>query len=175
MAARPLLLARPRPIRLPRRSGAKFSVWPTALNLKISRPVRLCRNLPSVMPSFSRPSVSNDNAYSDSLFKTLKYNAGFPEKPFDTLTQARQWASGFEHWYNEEHRHSAIQFVSPGQRHRGEDLLILKKREELYEAAKAKRPERWAKQCRSWNDSAAVTLNSKKSTKDLREPEQQAA
>jgi len=80
-----------------------------------------------VVPSFSRPSVSNDNAYSESLFKTLKYNAGFPEKPFDTLTEARQWVSGFEHWYNEEHHHSAIQFVTPGQRHRREDLLILKK------------------------------------------------
>jgi len=96
------------------------------------------------------------------LFKTLKYNAGFPDKPFATLAEARQWVSGFEHWYNEEHRHSAIQFVTLGQRNRGEDLLILKKREELYEAAKAKRPERWAKQSRNWNHSAAVTLNSKK-------------
>lgn len=128
-----------------------------------------------VMPSFSRPSVSNDNAYSESLFKTLKYNSGFPEKPFDTLAEARQWVAGFEHWYNEEHRHSAIQFVTPGQRHRGEDILILKKREELYEAAKKKRPERWAKQCRNWNHAATVTLNSKKSTKTQIEPEKIAA
>jgi len=128
-----------------------------------------------VMPSFSRPSVSNDNAYSESLFKTLKYNSGFPEKPFDTLAEARQWVSGFEHWYNEEHRHSAIQFVTPGQRHRKEDILILKKRGEIYEAAKAKRPERWAKQCRNWNHSATVTLNSKKSTTAQIEPEKKAA
>jgi transposase InsO family protein len=128
-----------------------------------------------VMPSFSRPSVSNDNAYSESLFKTLKYSQGFPEKPFDTLTQARLWVSGFEHWYNEEHRHSAIQFVTPGQRHRGEDILILKKRMELYEAAKAHSPERWARQCRNWNHSATVSLNSKKSCKDRTEPEEIAA
>lgn len=128
-----------------------------------------------VMPSFSRPSVSNDNAYSESLFKTLKYNSGFPDKPFETLDKARLWVTGFEHWYNEEHRHSAIQFVTPGQRHRGEDILILKKREELYEAAKAKRPERWAKKCRNWNQLAIVTLNSKKSTKAKIEPIKKAA
>ena len=128
-----------------------------------------------VMPSFSRPSVSNDNAYSESLFKTMKYNSGFPEKPFDTVTEARQWVSGFEHWYNEEHRHSAIQFVTPGQRHRGEDILILKKREDIYEAARANRPERWAKQCRNWKHIASVTLNAKKSTHDQIQPEQKAA
>jgi transposase InsO family protein len=128
-----------------------------------------------VMPSFSRPSVSNDNAYSESLFKTLKYNPGFPEKPFDTLAQARLWVFSFEHWYNEEHRHSAIQFVTPGQRHRREDLLILKKRKELYEAARGKSPERWAKQCRNWNHSTTVTLNPKKSSKDRTEQEKMAA
>lgn len=128
-----------------------------------------------VMPSFSRPSVSNDNAYSESLFKTLKYHPGFPDKPFDSLAQARLWVSGFEHWYNEEHRHSAIHFVTPGQRHRGEDILILKKRKELYEAAKAKSPERWAKQCRNWNPLTTVTLNPKKSSKNQREPEKMVA
>lgn len=128
-----------------------------------------------VMPSFSRPSVSNDNAYSESLFKTLKYNSGFPEKPFDTVIEARLWVSGFEHWYNEEHRHSAIQFVTPGQRHRDEDILILKKREDLYEAAKAKRPERWANKCRNWKHIANVTLNAKKSFRDQIEQEKKAA
>jgi transposase InsO family protein len=127
-----------------------------------------------VIPSFSRPSVSNDNAYSESLFKTLKYNPGFPEKPFDTLSQVRLWVSRFEHWYNEEHRHSAIQFT-PGQRHRGEDLLILKKRKELYEAAREKSPERWAKQCRNWNPTTTVTLNPKKSSTDRIESEEMAA
>lgn len=128
-----------------------------------------------VMPSFSRPSVSNDNAYSESLFKTLKYNSGFPDKPFNTLAEARLWVSGFKQWYNEEHRHSAIQFVTPGQRHRGEDILILKKRKKLYEVAKAKRPERWAQKCRNWEHVTTVTLNAKKSTHNRIQPEQKAA
>ncbi len=75
-----------------------------------------------VMPSFSRPSVSDDNPYSEALFKTLKYHPGFPDKPFKNLEEARKWVFGFEHWYNETHRHSALRFVTPGQRHRGEDI-----------------------------------------------------
>ncbi len=66
-----------------------------------------------VMPSFSRPSVSNDNPYSEALFKTMKYYSGFPDKPFDCLGNARLVA-GFQHWYNEIHRHSALKFVTPG-------------------------------------------------------------
>jgi transposase InsO family protein len=67
-----------------------------------------------VVPSFSRPSVSNDNSYSESLFGTMKYTPAFPSKPFESLTAARDWVHGFVHWYNEEHRHSGIQFVAPG-------------------------------------------------------------
>jgi len=74
-----------------------------------------------VMPSFSRPSVSNDNPYSEALFKTLKYHPGFPDKPFGSLQEAREWVAGFQHWYNEVHRHSALKFVTPDQRHCGED------------------------------------------------------
>lgn len=128
-----------------------------------------------VMPSFSRPSVSNDNAYSESLFKTMKYHPAYPENPFDTVTEARSWVTGFEHWYNEEHRHSAIQFVTPGQRHRGEDLTILKNRKDLYEVAKRKRPERWAKQCRNWQQRQTVTLNAKRSASSQAAIEKKAA
>ena len=116
-----------------------------------------------VTPSFSRPSVSNDNPYSESLFKTMKYRPSFPEKPFDTLVEAREWVTGFQKWYNEDHRHSAIKFVTPGQRHRGEDVEILRERAVLYEAAKAKRPERWAGATRNWDQQAMVTLNPQKS------------
>jgi len=70
-----------------------------------------------VMPSFRRPSVSNDNPYSEALFKTLKYHPGFPDKPFGSLASARVWVAGFQHGYNEVHRHSALKFVTPGQRH----------------------------------------------------------
>ena len=119
-----------------------------------------------VMPSFSRPSVSNDNPYSEALFKTLKYHPGFPDQPFDTLDQARQWVVGFAHWYNEEHRHSALKFVTPGQRHRGEDSAILMQRKVLYETAKAKRPERWSSSSRNWNRPAVIKLNPAKSRSD---------
>ena len=61
-----------------------------------------------VVPSFSRPSVSNDNPYSEALFKTLKYRPAFPDKPFGCLESARQWVAHFAHWYNDEHHHSAL-------------------------------------------------------------------
>jgi len=124
-----------------------------------------------VMPSFSRPSVSNDNPYSEALFKTLKYNPGFPEHPFETLDQARQWVAGFVHWYNEEHRHSALKFVTPGQRHRGEDKDILALRAAVYDTAKANRPERWSGSCRNWDRPEIVTLNPSKSRNGQRDSE----
>jgi len=84
-----------------------------------------------VMPSFSRPSVSNDNPYSESLFKTLKYRPAYPLRPFENLLAARQWVSTFVDWYNNEHRHSAISFVTPAQRHDGLDAELLQKRTEV--------------------------------------------
>lgn len=128
-----------------------------------------------VMPSFSRPSVSNDNPYSEALFKTLKYHPGFPDQPFDTLDQARQWVAGFTHWYNEIHRHSALKFVTPGQRHRGEDRAILMQRKALYETAKAKWPERWSGSSRNWNRPAVIKLNPAKSRNDQTTAETQKA
>ena len=74
-----------------------------------------------VMPSLSRPSVSNDNPYSESIFKTLKYRPDYPARAFGTLLGARQWVGAFVNWYNLKHRHSAIRFVTPHQRHVGQD------------------------------------------------------
>lgn len=119
-----------------------------------------------VVPFFSRPAVSNDNPYSEALFRTVKYHPGFPDKPFDTLQEARQWVAGFERWYNEEHRHSALKFVTPGQRHRGEDHEILSQRRALYAMAKTIRPERWSGGCRNWDRPEEVTLNLQKSSQD---------
>ena len=118
-----------------------------------------------VMPSFSRPSVSDDNPYSEALFKTMKYHPGYPDKPFDNLEDARRWVFGFEHWYNEIHHHSALRFVTPGQRHRGEDIDILARRQVLYEAAKARHPERWSGSTRNWRLEEIVYLNPGKSRK----------
>ncbi len=118
-----------------------------------------------VMASFSRPSVSNDNPYSEALFKTLKYHPGLPDKPFESLEQARQWVAEFVHWYNEIHHHSALRFVTPGQRHRGEDIAILEQRHALYEATKAQHPERWSGPTRNWEPEDTVYLNPAKPTK----------
>ena len=112
-----------------------------------------------VMPSFSRPSVSDDNPFSEALFKTLKYHPGAPSQPFAGLEVARQWVAAFVAWYNETHRHSALQFVTPGQRHRGEDHALLDQRRQLYAAAKARHPERWSGAIRQWEPVATVCLN----------------
>lgn len=120
-----------------------------------------------VMPSFSRPAVSNDNPYSESLFKTLKYRPAYPRRPFENLMTARQWVGAFVHWYNEEHRHSAIHFVTPAQRHAGQDGALLRKRVEVYEAAKARHPERWSGAARNWEPIMVVHLNPEKSITDV--------
>jgi putative transposase len=112
-----------------------------------------------VVPSFSRPSTSNDNPFSEALFKTLKYRPEYPSKPFNSLEAARRWVHTFVHWYNEQHRHSALKFVTPGQRHRGEDKEILRRRERLYGAARARRPERWSAATRNWQRQSTVLLN----------------
>jgi transposase InsO family protein len=112
-----------------------------------------------VMPSFSRPSVSNDNPYSESLFKTLKYRPKYPLKPFADVTEARQWATGLVEWYNHEHRHSAIRFVTPAQRHEGWDDKLLDNRKAVYEAARAKHPQRWSGSTRNWKRIQEVHLN----------------
>jgi hypothetical protein len=116
-----------------------------------------------VIPSFSRPACSNDNPFSESLFKTLKYRPAYPRRPFDSLMAARQWVGTFVHWYNEEHRHSAINFVTPSQRHAGLDGALLRKRVEVYEAAKARHPERWSGATRNWEPVTIVHLNPEKS------------
>jgi len=112
-----------------------------------------------VMPSFSRPSVSNDNPYSESLFKTLKYRPKYPLKPFADVTAARQWVTELVACYNHEHRHSAICFVTPAQRHEGLDDKLLDNRKALYEAARAKHPQRWNGCSRNWQKIQAVHLN----------------
>ncbi len=117
-----------------------------------------------VMPSFSRPSVSNDNPYSESLFRTLKYRPEYPEKPFTDLQSARDWVLRFVDWYNNKHLHSSIKFVTPAQRHRGEDVDILAKREALYRQAKSENPKRWSGEIRNWEPVKEVYLNPEKQT-----------
>ena len=122
-----------------------------------------------VAASRSRPSVSNDNPYSESLFRTLKYRPELPITPFENLLQARRWATELVHWYNEEHRHSAIGFVTPTQRHAGLDKALLKHRTTVYELARQANPLRWSNTTRDWRHIDCVHLNPEKPTteKDL--------
>jgi putative transposase len=112
-----------------------------------------------ITSSRSRPRVSNDNPYSESLFRTLKYCPQWPTAGFATLSAAREWVSLFIEWYNHEHRHSRIRFVTPAQRHCGNDKAILAARHTVYETAKVNRPERWSGATRNWQPINAVMLN----------------
>ncbi|RYU62458.1 hypothetical protein EWI61_02950 [Methylolobus aquaticus] len=78
--------------------------------------------------------------YSESLFKTLKYRPDYPAKPFAELADARRWVEHLAHWYNHEHRHSALRFVTPAQRHAGLDAPLLAQRKAVYEAARRRHP-----------------------------------
>ncbi len=109
--------------------------------------------------SYSRPRVSDDNAFVESLFRTAKYRPQFPAKGFADLDHARQWASSFVQWYNHDHRHSTIRYVSPAQRHAGEDHTVLQARPALYQRAREENPRRWARHTRNWNPISVVTLN----------------
>jgi transposase InsO family protein len=112
-----------------------------------------------VKPSYSRPRVSDDNAYAESLFRTAKYRPEFPAKGFASLDQARAWAAEFVRWYNVDHRHSSIRYVSPQQRHAGQDKAVLAARHTLYTHAKQRNPARWSGHTRDWSHIGAVTLN----------------
>lgn len=113
-----------------------------------------------VAASFSRPSVSNDNPYSEALFRTLKYTPAYPAQPFETIEQARAWVQRFVTWYNTEHRHSAIHFVTPQQRHNGTHRAILAHRVTVYEKAKKAFPHRWRNRpTRNWTPLDTVWLN----------------
>ena len=112
-----------------------------------------------VAKSHSRPSVSDDNAFIESFFKTLKYRPENPLTPFATLKEARDFADKLMAWYNDEHRHSAISFVTPNQRHSGEDIAILAQRADVYERARAKNPRRWSGKTRNWKHKTEVHLN----------------
>lgn len=112
-----------------------------------------------VMPSFNRPRVSNDNAYAESLFRTAKYCPMWPGKPFETLEEARAWVHKFVAWYNNEHRHSGLKFVTPSERHRGLAGEILGKRDAVYAEARARNPTRWSGKTRNWTLKDKVWLN----------------
>ena len=107
----------------------------------------------------SRPAVSNDNPYVESAFRTLKYRPELPVRPFDNLLAARRWVTDLAHWYNHEHRHSAIGFVTPAQRNAGLDRALLEQRARVYASARQHNPQRWSATPRQWMHVDAVYLN----------------
>jgi hypothetical protein len=116
-----------------------------------------------VTASFSRPRVSNDSPFSEALFRTCKYVPTWPAKGFASAEEARLWVQGFVRWYNTEHHHSAIRFVTPDARHRGKDADLLANRHAVYQAARDKHPTRWSGRTRNWQQIGTVWLNPERS------------
>ena len=112
-----------------------------------------------VLRSFSRPRVSNDNPYSESLFRTAKYRPDYPSRPFTSKEAACQWVASFVEWYNHRHRHSGIKFVTPHQRHNGDALEICRHRTIVYEQARQRNPRRWSRATRCWQQPEVVWIN----------------
>ena len=137
------------------------SVWLHSDNGAPMRSAHLLATLRrlGISPSFSRPRTSNDNPYSEALFRTLKYRPSYPSRPFASLEAARAWVERFVRWYNEEHRHSALNYVTPRERHEGRHLDILAQRKRVYEAARARHPERWTGPTRNCDPIPVVCLN----------------
>lgn len=112
-----------------------------------------------ITASYSRPRVSNDNPFSEALFRTCKYRPDWPTKGFATKAYAQTWVKSFASWYNGEHLHSAIRFVTPNARHAGRDRATLADRAVLYANARAQNPERWSGKTRNWQPAGPVWLN----------------
>jgi putative transposase len=112
-----------------------------------------------IATSFSRPSVSNDNPFSESLFRTAKYRPEYPTHGFEDFESARRWADEFVSWYNDVHLHGSIGFVTPADRHAGRDAALLDERREVYAAARERHPDRWSRDVRAWKRPATLVLN----------------
>jgi transposase InsO family protein len=115
--------------------------------------------LVGVLRSFSRPRASNDNPYSESLFRTVKYRPDYPNRPFASKNKACQWVAAFVDWYIHRHLHSGIKFVTPHQRHSGAATAICKQRADVYETARKANPKRWSQSTRCWRQPAEVWIN----------------
>ena len=83
----------------------------------------------------------------------------FPSRGFSDIAAARDWSMRFVTWYNGEHRHSQIGFVTPVQRHTGASGKILAHRRDIYEQARATHPQRWSRHIRCWSEPDHVWLN----------------
>ena len=112
-----------------------------------------------VLRSFSRPRVSNDNPYSESLFRTVRYRPDYPRRPFQSVEQACALVAAFVSWYNDQHSHSGIRFVTPSQRHSGAAVAISHHRACVYEQARQRHPRRWSRNTRCWRQPEVVWIH----------------
>ncbi len=117
-----------------------------------------------ITASYSRPRVSNDNPFSEALFRTCKYRPDWPTQGFATRADAQAWVKSFAVWYNGDHLHSAIRFVTPNVRHAGHDHATLTNRAILYADARAQNPQRWSGMTRNWQPAGPVWLNPERET-----------
>jgi putative transposase len=118
-----------------------------------------------ITPSRSRPRVSNDNPYAESIFRTCKYRPDYPMQGFIDINSARKWVLKFVHWYNFNHKHSGLNFITPHQRHTDQADTIFNQRDGVYKAARERHPERWSNSTRNWSLENEVWLNPEKITK----------
>jgi putative transposase len=103
-----------------------------------------------ILPSFSRPRVSNDNPFSEALFRTLKVSPAYPRQGFSSCAEAGRWMAGFVAWYNGEHLHRGLGFVTPDDRYFGRDESLLAQRRAVYARARLAKPHRWSLSSRGW-------------------------
>jgi putative transposase len=130
---------------------AKQGIEPDQLTLHadrgsamISKTVALLLADLGVTKTHSRPHVSNDNPYSESQFKTMKYRPGYPDR-FGSIQDARAWARPFFHWYNHQHYHTGLALLTPATVHYGQAQAVLERRQETLQAAYAAHPERFVR------------------------------
>ena len=138
--------------RLIAESCAKQNIAPAQLTLHAdrgssmsSKPVAFLLADLGVTKTHSRPHVSDDNPYSESHFRTMKYRPEFPNR-FGCIQDSRAFSQGFFRWYNEEHRHSGLALLTPAMVHYQQTALILEQRQTVLDAAYRIHPERFVHQ-----------------------------
>jgi len=124
-----------------------------------SKPVALLLADLGVTKTHSRPSVSNDNPFSEAQFKTLKYRPEFPDR-FGSIEDGRAFCVGFFDWYNNRHYHSGLPLLTPATVHHGETPAVLERRGEILAQTYAARPERFVRRApRPAEPPTAVWIN----------------
>jgi putative transposase len=110
-----------------------------------SKPLAFLRADLGVTKTHSRPHVSDDNPYSESQFRTMKYRPEFPDR-FGCIQDSRAFSQGFFRWYNEEHYHSGLALLTPAMVHYQQTGPILQQRQQVLDVAYQLHPERFVRQ-----------------------------